>query len=114
MAASERSLTAGTVDDFEAGSSPTSSSTPPRGFTPYMLACRMASVARSTPGPLPYQTPTTPSWVGRPAGSSAWLPQTEVAASSSLNPGTKVMSCSVSTSGMPSSILSTPPSGLPW
>ncbi len=37
-AASERSLTAGTVEDFEAGSSPTMSSMPPMGLTPYMLA----------------------------------------------------------------------------
>ena len=65
-AASDRSLTAGTVEDLEAGSSPTSSSTPPRGLTPYMLACRSASVARSKPGPLPYQTPTTPSCVAVP------------------------------------------------
>ena len=60
-AANERSLTTGTVDDLEAGSSPTKSSIPPRGLAPYMLACRRASVARSKPGPLPYQTPTTPS-----------------------------------------------------
>ena len=113
-AASDRSLTAGTVDDLEAGSSPTRSSIPPRGLAPYMLACRRASVARSSPGPLPYQTPTTPSCVGVPAGRSAWLPHTEVAASSSFRPGTKVMSCFCRTSGMPASILSTPPSGLPW
>lgn len=60
-AANDRSLTAGTVEDLDPGSSPTSSSTPPRGLTPYMFACRSASVALSSPGPLPYQTPTTPS-----------------------------------------------------
>ncbi|OQM77882.1 hypothetical protein B0E55_06236 [Rhodococcus sp. 66b] len=114
IAASERSLTAGTVEDFDAGSSPTSRTTPPLGFTPYMLAWRMVSVARSTPGPLPYQTPVTPSWVAVPAGRSVWLPHTAVAASSSLKPGMKVMSCSARTLGMPWSILSTPPRGLPW
>ena len=41
------------------------------GLTPYMLAWRIASVARSTPGPLPYQTPMTPSWVALPAGRSS-------------------------------------------
>ena len=56
-----RSLTAGTVEDFAAGSSPTSISMPPLGWAPYMLAWRIASRARSTPGPLPYQTPVTPS-----------------------------------------------------
>ena len=113
-AANERSLTAGTVEDLAAGSSPTSSTTPPRGCTPYMAMCRSASVARSTPGPLPYQTPTTPSRPVKPPGSSIWLPQTDVAASSSFRPGWKWIAFSRSTSGIPSSILSTPPSGLPW
>ena len=43
--------TAGTVDDLAAGSSPTRSSIPPRGLAPYMLACRIASLARSRSGP---------------------------------------------------------------
>jgi hypothetical protein len=69
-ATSDRSLTAGTVEDLAAGSSQTSKSMPPRGFAPNMLACRSASVARSSPGPLPYQTPTTPPWLADPIGSS--------------------------------------------
>ncbi len=51
----------GRVDDFDAGSSPTRASTPPWRAVPANWACRMASPARSTPGDLPYQTPTTPS-----------------------------------------------------
>ena len=50
-----------TVDDFADGSSPASTSTPPRGAVPIWLACRSTSPLRSTPGPLPYQMAKTPS-----------------------------------------------------
>ena len=70
-----------------AGSSPASSTTPPVGLTPYIVMWRSASVARSTPGALPYQTPTTPSCLRRPVGRSVWLPHTDVAAISSLTAG---------------------------
>ena len=56
-AASERSLTAGTVDDLEAGSSPTRSSIPPRGLAPYMLACRSGVGRPVQAGPLAVPDP---------------------------------------------------------
>ena len=49
------------VDDLQEGSSPASASTPPFGAVPAEFACRSASPLRSTPGPLPYQMPKTPS-----------------------------------------------------
>ena len=51
----------GMVDDLALGSSPTMATTPPSGEAPAKTAWRRASLARSTPGALPYQTPTTPS-----------------------------------------------------
>ena len=51
----------GIVEDLALGSSPTMATTPPRGAAPANTAWRRASVARSTPGALPYQTPITPS-----------------------------------------------------
>ena len=44
-----------------AGSSPTTSSTPPVAEVPQALAWRMASQERSRPGALPYHRPKTPS-----------------------------------------------------
>ena len=55
------SLELGSVDDLAAGSSPTTATTPPWRAVPANTAWRMASPARSSPGALPYQTPTTPS-----------------------------------------------------
>ncbi len=55
------SLDDGSVDDFAAGSSPTTATTPPCGDVPANTAWRMASLARSSPGAFPYQRPTMPS-----------------------------------------------------
>jgi hypothetical protein len=43
-------------------SSPATAMTPPCFDVPAMLACLNTSEQRSTPGPLPYQMPNTPSW----------------------------------------------------
>ncbi len=77
----------GTVDDLAAWSSPASASTPPSGAVPAALACLNTSPQRSTPGPLPYQMPTTPSWRAPGDRCACWLPQTAVAARSSFTPG---------------------------
>jgi hypothetical protein len=42
-------------------SSPATAITPPWRAVPAMLACLKTSEQRSTPGPLPYQMPNTPS-----------------------------------------------------
>ena len=42
-------------------SSPAIAITPPWRLVPAMLACLKTSLQRSTPGPLPYQMPNTPS-----------------------------------------------------
>ena len=63
-------------------------STPPCRAVPAMLACLKTSALRSTPGPLPYQMPNTPSYFLLCGyRSSCWVPHTAVAASSSLTPG---------------------------
>src|SRR3712207_7268879 len=54
-----------TVEDLAEGSSPASASTPPRGEGPALLAWRNTSPLRATPGPLPYQMPNTPSFLGQ-------------------------------------------------
>src|SRR4051794_34983405 len=54
------------VEDLQEGSSPASASTPPRGAVPALLAWRSTSPLRSTPGPLPYQMPKTPSYFCAP------------------------------------------------
>ncbi len=51
------------VEDLAPWSSPASASAPPFGEVPVKLAWRSASPERSTPGPLPYQIPNTPSTV---------------------------------------------------
>ena len=56
-----------------------------------VLATRRAE--RSTPGPLPYQMPNTPSTLAPGNSPTCWLPHTAVAARSSLSPGWKAMSC---------------------
>ncbi len=56
-----------------------------------MLAWRNTSPVRSTPGPLPYQTPKTPSYLPSPRSSACCEPHRAVAASSSLRPGWKTM-----------------------
>ncbi len=58
------------------------------GEEPAMFAWRSASPERSTPGPLPYQMPKTPSYLACWGNSACCcVPQTAVAASSSLTPG---------------------------
>ena len=74
------------------GSSAASASMPLRAGPPPRLACRKISRQRSTPGDLPYQIPVTPSNGPPPKISVIWLPQTLAAASSSLTPGTSLMS----------------------
>src|ERR1700676_2112193 len=54
----------GTVEDLAPWSSPARHSTPPFFAEPAALPWRNTSPQRSTPGPLPYQMPTTPSWRG--------------------------------------------------
>ena len=73
-------------------SSPATAITPPCCEVPALLACLNTSEQRSTPGPLPYQMPKTPSNL-RDCGnrSSICVPHTAVAASSSLTPGWKTM-----------------------
>jgi hypothetical protein len=110
---SATSLEPGRVEDFEAGSSPAATSTPPLVPTPCRLACRKASPERSTPGPLPYHMPMTPSWRRSGARLFCWLPHTAVAARSSLTPGTQWMSCSASSGPLRCSVWSKPPSGEP-
>ena len=77
----------GIVDELHAGSSPTSTTAPPFGLAPANTPWRRASPARSSPGALPYQTPTTPSYraSGRPGASCE--PITAVAPSSSFTAG---------------------------
>jgi hypothetical protein len=58
----------GSVEDLQIGSSPISATAPPRCAVPLTLPWRIASAARSSPGALPYQKPTTPSRV-RPGSS---------------------------------------------
>ena len=79
----------GRVDDLQAWSSPATASAPPHRDVPTALAWRKASTLRSTPGPLPYHMPNTPSNFGSACSSICWLPDTEVAASSSLTAGLK-------------------------
>ena len=58
---------------------------------PAALPCLNASPERSTPGPLPYQSENTPSYLAPGNRRSCWLPQTAVPASSSLMPARKWM-----------------------
>jgi hypothetical protein len=71
-------------------SSPATAITPPCGAVPAMLACLNTSEQRSTPGPLPYQMPKTPSYfLFAGSNSICCVPHTAVAASSSFTPGWK-------------------------
>ena len=74
---------------------------------------RIASAARSSPGFLPYQNPTTPSYRRRSSSPISCVPATAVAASSSLTPGAQTIgSCSRSRRARSNS-RSNPPSGEP-
>ena len=87
------SLWCAAVELLATWSSPAIAITPPQGVVPAMLACLNTSLVRSTPGPLPYQMPNTPSYLLVPGGAkpSCCVPQTAVAASSSLTPGWNTM-----------------------
>ena len=80
ISASAVSELLGTVDDLATESSPTRTTAPPAGAAPPRLAWRSASVARSRPGALPYQMPTTPSQVGGATEDASWEPCTALAA----------------------------------
>jgi hypothetical protein len=70
------SLWCAAVELLEMWSSPATAITPPQGVVPAMLACLKTSEQRSTPGPLPYQMPNTPSYLLLPGGAkpSCWVP----------------------------------------
>ncbi len=55
------SLWLGSDELLQNGSSPTTASAPPFRLAPTKFAWRSASSARSSPGALPNQTPSTPS-----------------------------------------------------
>src|SRR5205807_6533341 len=78
------SLSLGMVELLHDGSSPASASTPPFFPTPAKLACLKMSPDRSTPGPLPYHMPRTPSYFGPGKAEASWLAKPAAAASSSL------------------------------
>ena len=79
------------VELLQEGSSPASASTPPRGAVPALLAWRSASPERSTPGPLPYQMPKTPSYFWLPYNAICCVPHIAVAARSSFSAGRTTM-----------------------
>ena len=81
----------GIDDETQPWSSPATTSTPPCGELPYALPCFNASPARSTPGPLPYQIPNTPSTVRSGSVSTCCDPSIAVAASSSFTAGRNLM-----------------------
>ena len=64
-----------------------SARTPPYLDVPARLTCFKASPALSTPGPLPYQIPKTPSYLPSPLKLDCCVPHNEVAANSSFIPG---------------------------
>jgi hypothetical protein len=89
------SLWCGAVLLLATWSSPAIAITPPWRDVPAMLACLNTSEQRSTPGPLPYQMPNTPSYFFCSGyRSSCCVPQTAVAPSSSFTPGWNTMCCS--------------------
>ncbi|CFE03199.1 Uncharacterised protein [Bordetella pertussis] len=81
------SLWCGSVDDLAGWSSPATTSTPPWREVPATLACLKTSPQRSTPGPLPYHMPNTPSYLAPGNRLTCCEPHTAVAARSSLMPG---------------------------
>ena len=94
-------------------SSPSAISTPPLALVPAILAWRIASPERSTPGPLPYHRPNTPSYLPSPRSSACWVPQCAVAARSSFSPDWKVTLFSVRCFSARCICISTAPNGDP-
>ena len=78
-----------------------------------MLPWRKTSPERSTPGPLPYQSAKTPSYLPSPCNSACWVPQTAVAARSSFRPGWKTILAAISALPARINCWSSPPSGEP-
>ncbi len=107
------SLPCGKVELRQAWSSAASASTPPKREVPAALACLNASPLRSTPGPLPYHMPYTPSTVAPGNRFTCWVPQTIVAARSSFRPGWNVTPAAARCFCARHSSRSKPPSGLP-
>src|SRR3989304_2101903 len=107
------SVCVGSVDGLETGSPPAIASPPPWRPVPAKLACLKMSPQRSTPGPLPYHTPSTPSYFGRGKRLASWLPKMAVAPRSSLRPEMNTTWCSRRRSGLRSKAVSSPPSGEP-
>src|SRR5438045_4729002 len=103
----------GSVDDFAAWSSPASTSTPPCLDVPAWFACLNTSPQRSTPGPLPYHIENTPSQVASGYMLTCCVPQIDVAARSSFNPGWNLMCARSRNFEAPQSAWSSPPSGDP-
>ena len=85
----------GSVDDLAPWSSPASASTPPNFDVPAWFACLKTSPQRSTPGPLPYHIENTPSYFAPGYRLTCCVPQIDVAARSSFNPGWNLM-CALS------------------
>src|SRR5438477_8998558 len=85
------SLWCARVEDLAAWSSPASTSTPPCLDVPAWFACLNTSPQRSTPGPLPYHIENTPSQVASGYMLTCCVPQIDVAARSSFNPGWNLM-----------------------
>ena len=102
-----------TVEDSPVWSSPIAMTTPPCLDEPAMLAWRITSPVRSTPGPLPYHSAKTPSYFPSPRSSACWLPQMAVAARSSFRPGWNRMFAGSSSFFDRIICRSTPPSGEP-
>ena len=103
----------GMADDFAITSSPTKTSAPPLGDAPQQQAWRRTSVARSSPGVLPYQMPTMPSCVISLKLAASCEPCTAVAANSSLRPGMNVTSCASSSFFWRANSKSSVPNGEP-
>ncbi len=104
----------GTVEDLLDGSSPIQATAPPSGAVPLRFAWRMASIARSSPGLLPYQIPVTPSYRRPPSSPSSWVPPTAVAPSSSLTAGRTTTPAGSRCSAARANSRSRPARGEPW
>jgi len=101
------------VEDSAVWSSPIRASTPPCFEVPARLAWRNTSPVRSTPGPLPYHMPNTPSYLPSPRSSACCEPHKAVAARSSLSPAWNWMSAADRKRPALMICWSRPPSGAP-
>ena len=101
------------VEDSAVWSSPIRASTPPFLEEPAKLAWRNTSPVRSTPGPLPYHMPNTPSYLPSPRNSACCVPQIAVAARSSFRPALEQDVVLVERALARMNCWSSPPSGEP-